>query len=166
MRRFMRRWKVQRLFAWLGNFRRLVVRYERHSWNYLGFVHLGCILILLKRCLGDNFITQPQPQPMQRRGYAGMQGTERWIDGRVFLGLPPTPFRATRNAYLDRGLLRFCCVQAVVDQLMILTPSLGVHVIPAGANREHKATLQDKAPFTGNLERVIDCSRVRFMANP
>ena len=39
-----------RSFAWLGNFRRLVVRYERHSWNYLGFVHLGCILILLKRC--------------------------------------------------------------------------------------------------------------------
>ena len=51
LRRFKRRWKVERLFAWLGNFRRLVVRYERHSWNYLGFVHLGCILILLKRCL-------------------------------------------------------------------------------------------------------------------
>ena len=50
-RRFKRRWKVERRFAWLGNFRRLVVRYERHSWNYLGFVHLGCILILLKRCL-------------------------------------------------------------------------------------------------------------------
>jgi transposase len=51
LRRFKRRWKVERLFAWLGNFRRLVVRYERHSWNDLGFVHLGCILILLKRCL-------------------------------------------------------------------------------------------------------------------
>jgi len=51
LRRFKRRWKVERRFAWLGNFRRLVVRYERHSWNYLGFVHLGCILILLKRCL-------------------------------------------------------------------------------------------------------------------
>jgi hypothetical protein len=31
-----------------GNFRRLVVRYERHALNYLGFVHVGCILILLR----------------------------------------------------------------------------------------------------------------------
>jgi transposase len=49
LRRYRRRWKVERLFAWLGNFRRLVVRYERHALNYLGFVHLGCILILLRR---------------------------------------------------------------------------------------------------------------------
>jgi transposase len=47
LRRYKRRWTVERLFAWLGNFRRLVVRYERHALNYLGFVHLGCILILL-----------------------------------------------------------------------------------------------------------------------
>ena len=48
LRRYRRRWKVERLFAWLGNFRRLVVRYERHAANYLGLVHLGCILILLR----------------------------------------------------------------------------------------------------------------------
>ena len=30
LRRYLRRWKVERLFAWLGNFRRLPVRYERH----------------------------------------------------------------------------------------------------------------------------------------
>jgi IS5 family transposase len=29
LRRYKRHWKVERLFAWLGNFRRLVVRYER-----------------------------------------------------------------------------------------------------------------------------------------
>ncbi len=51
LRRFRRRWKIERLFAWLGNFRRLVVRYERHALNYLGFVHLGCILILLRQGL-------------------------------------------------------------------------------------------------------------------
>jgi transposase len=51
LRRYKRRWKVERLFAWLGNFRRLVVRYERHALNYLGFVHLGCILILLRQSL-------------------------------------------------------------------------------------------------------------------
>jgi transposase len=48
LRRYRRRWKIERLFAWLGNFRRLVVRYERHALNYLGFVQLGCIVILLR----------------------------------------------------------------------------------------------------------------------
>jgi transposase len=48
LRRYKRRWKVERLFAWLGNFRRLVVRYERRAENYLGFVHLGCMVILLR----------------------------------------------------------------------------------------------------------------------
>jgi transposase len=47
LRRYKRRWKVERLFAWLQNFRRILVRYEYHDDNYLGFVHLGCILILL-----------------------------------------------------------------------------------------------------------------------
>ena len=51
LRRYRRRWKIERLFAWLGNFRRLVVRYERHALNYFGFVQLGCILILLRRSL-------------------------------------------------------------------------------------------------------------------
>jgi transposase len=51
LRRYRRRWKIERLFAWLGNFRRLVVRYERHALNYLGFVHLACILILLRQGL-------------------------------------------------------------------------------------------------------------------
>jgi transposase len=51
LRRYRRRWKVERLFAWLANFRRLVVRYERHADNFLGFVHLGCILILLRQAL-------------------------------------------------------------------------------------------------------------------
>ena len=51
LRRYKRRWKIERLFAWLGNFRRLVVRYERQVENYRGFVHLGCILILLRQAL-------------------------------------------------------------------------------------------------------------------
>jgi transposase len=48
LRRYRRRWKVERLFAWLQNLRRLVVRYEYHCENFLGFVHLGCIAILLR----------------------------------------------------------------------------------------------------------------------
>ena len=48
LRRYRRRWKVERLFAWLQNFRRLVVRYEYHLHNFLGMVQLGCIVILLR----------------------------------------------------------------------------------------------------------------------
>jgi transposase len=48
LRRYRRRWKIERLFAWLQNFRRLVVRYERHAENFLGMLHLGCSLILLR----------------------------------------------------------------------------------------------------------------------
>jgi len=48
LRRYVRRWKVERLFAWMHNFRRLVIRYERHPENFQGFVHLGCLCILLR----------------------------------------------------------------------------------------------------------------------
>ena len=40
---------MERLFAWLGNFRRLVVRYEHKVNNFLGFVRLDGIVILLGR---------------------------------------------------------------------------------------------------------------------
>lgn len=52
LRRYRRRWKIERLFAWLQNFRRLVVRYEYHLDNFLAMIQLGCILILLRRVLG------------------------------------------------------------------------------------------------------------------
>jgi transposase len=52
LRRYRRRWKIERLFAWLGNFRRLVVRYEYHLANFLAMIQLGCIVILLRRVLG------------------------------------------------------------------------------------------------------------------
>jgi len=52
LRRYRKRWKVERLFAWLQNFRRLVVRYEYHLENFLAMVQLGCIVILLRRVLG------------------------------------------------------------------------------------------------------------------
>jgi len=51
LRRYKRRWKVERLFAWLSNFRRLVVRYEHKLDNFKAFVKLGCIIILLQRYL-------------------------------------------------------------------------------------------------------------------
>ena len=48
LRRCKRRWKIERLFAWLQNFRRLVVRYEYHLRNFLAMVQLGCVVILLR----------------------------------------------------------------------------------------------------------------------
>lgn len=48
LRRYKRRWKIERLFAHLGNFRRLVIRYERSADNFLGFLQLGCIKLLLR----------------------------------------------------------------------------------------------------------------------
>ena len=48
LRRYKRRWKVERLFAWLMRFRRLPNRYEYKAENFLGFVHLACLVILLR----------------------------------------------------------------------------------------------------------------------
>ena len=48
LRRYRRRWKIERTFAWLGNFRRLVVRYERSLLSYNAFFHVACLLITLR----------------------------------------------------------------------------------------------------------------------
>ena len=48
LRRYKRRWKVERFFAWLHNFRRLVVRYEYYAENFLGMLQLACAIILLR----------------------------------------------------------------------------------------------------------------------
>ena len=48
LRRYRKRWKVERLFSWLFSFRRLVVRYEYYLENFLGFVYLACLLIFLR----------------------------------------------------------------------------------------------------------------------
>jgi transposase len=49
LRRYGRRWHVERLFAWLLSFRRIVTRYEHHAANFLGFAKLGCLVILLRQ---------------------------------------------------------------------------------------------------------------------
>src|ERR1700745_437409 len=51
LRRYCRRWKIERLFAWLHNFRRLVIRWEYHEANFLGLLQLGCVLILMRNYL-------------------------------------------------------------------------------------------------------------------
>jgi transposase len=49
LRRYKRRWTVERTFAWLGNFRRLVVRYDRSLTVYRAFFHIACFMIVIRR---------------------------------------------------------------------------------------------------------------------
>jgi len=48
-RRYCRRWKVERVNAWLQNFRRVVTRWEYKAQNYRAFVQLACICIMLRQ---------------------------------------------------------------------------------------------------------------------
>ena len=52
LRRYRRRWRVERLFAWLHHFRRLVIRWEYHVENFFGMVRLGSCEISLDLCEG------------------------------------------------------------------------------------------------------------------
>jgi len=52
LRRYKRRWRVERTIAWLQSFRRVRTRDEYKAQHFLGFVQLACILILLRRISG------------------------------------------------------------------------------------------------------------------
>jgi transposase len=51
LRRYRRRGTGERTCAWLGNFRRLVVRYDRSLTIYQAFFHIACFMIVLRRVL-------------------------------------------------------------------------------------------------------------------
>lgn len=51
LRRYRHRWIAERTFAWLGHFRRLVVRYERLIETYAGLFHLACAILTLRKVL-------------------------------------------------------------------------------------------------------------------
>jgi len=46
------RWVVERAFAWLHNFRRLRIRWERDPLIHIAFLTLGCAVIC-SRCLAE-----------------------------------------------------------------------------------------------------------------
>src|ERR1019366_7284700 len=48
LRRYRRRWKIERLFAWFHHYRRIVIRWEYGPENFLGMVQLACAVILLR----------------------------------------------------------------------------------------------------------------------
>ena len=47
--RYTRRWLVERFFAWMQWQRRILIRWEYHTQNFLGFVQLACLVILFRR---------------------------------------------------------------------------------------------------------------------
>ena len=49
LRRYKRRWIVERTIGWLHNFRRTVVRWEYHAHLFKAFVQLAATVILLNR---------------------------------------------------------------------------------------------------------------------
>jgi transposase len=51
LRRYRRRWIIERTFAWLGNYRRLAMRWDRSLTIYQAFFHIACFMIVLRRVL-------------------------------------------------------------------------------------------------------------------
>jgi transposase len=51
LRRYKRRWKVERFFAWLNRFKRVISRRDHCADRYTGFVYLACAMILSRRYL-------------------------------------------------------------------------------------------------------------------
>lgn len=47
LRRYKRRWTIERTIGWLGNFRRLTVRWDNKIEVYRAFFHVACLLITL-----------------------------------------------------------------------------------------------------------------------
>jgi len=48
LRAYKRRWKVERFFSWLFNFRRCASRYEYKAENYQAFLLLASAIILIR----------------------------------------------------------------------------------------------------------------------
>ena len=48
LRPYKRRWTIERFFAWLQNFRRCLVRWERKLENFQALIYLAAIIMLLR----------------------------------------------------------------------------------------------------------------------
>ena len=48
LRRYRRRWKVERTHSWLNRARRLLIRWEKKAVNYLGFLQLQFTIVTLR----------------------------------------------------------------------------------------------------------------------
>jgi transposase len=48
---YRRRFIVERTFAWIMSYRRIVVRYDNHIGMFIAFFQLACVMITLRKCL-------------------------------------------------------------------------------------------------------------------
>ena len=53
LRRYRRRWKIERLFAWLNAFKRTMARWDRCHERFTAFVHLAFSMVLLRRVIRE-----------------------------------------------------------------------------------------------------------------
>ena len=51
LRRYRRRWKIERLFAWMNKYKRTLTRWDRCHERFTAFVHLAFSMILMRRLL-------------------------------------------------------------------------------------------------------------------
>jgi transposase len=49
LRRYKRRWTVERTIAWIQHFRRLCIRWEKSTKLFQGFLHLACTILLIRQ---------------------------------------------------------------------------------------------------------------------
>ena len=49
LRRYKRRWKIERTISWIQDFRRLVVRYDREITMFTAFTQIACAMIAIRR---------------------------------------------------------------------------------------------------------------------
>lgn len=49
LRRYKRRWKIERSIAWLKNFRRVATRYDHSVTHFLAGVQIACLFTTLQR---------------------------------------------------------------------------------------------------------------------
>jgi transposase len=49
LRRYRKRWIIERTISWIQAFRRIVTRYEYYSFLFHSFAKLACLMIVLRR---------------------------------------------------------------------------------------------------------------------
>lgn len=49
LRRYRKRWIIERTIAWLQSYKRLVTRYEFYSFLFHSFAKIACMMIVLRR---------------------------------------------------------------------------------------------------------------------
>jgi len=51
LRRYRRRWKIERLFAWMNKYKRTLIRWDHCHERFTAFVHLAFSMILARRLM-------------------------------------------------------------------------------------------------------------------